>query len=118
MEAPDTVVVDVLVSSEKPMEATGCDEHGVAVALSATGEVTAAPLAGLVTLTAANAGPVKTIVTMHSGMKVNLMYGTPVFTRTQLLNVPVWLAERKSAYAAHGLAGGSCQLNYRFATNE
>ena len=55
------------------MEATGCSEHGLAVALRANGEVTAAPLAGMLTVTAANTGPVKTSVTTPKERKVNLM---------------------------------------------
>jgi hypothetical protein len=55
-EVPDATVVLELSSSEKPIDAIGCDEQGLAVAEKVKGEVTVAPLAGLLTVTLEKAG--------------------------------------------------------------
>jgi hypothetical protein len=56
MEALCTTVVSVLLSSEKPMESTDCEEQVAAFATSSKGDVTEAPLPGLLTITPASAG--------------------------------------------------------------
>jgi hypothetical protein len=49
------VVLEIL-SREKPIDAIGCDEQGLAVAEKVKGEVTVAPFAGLLTVTLEKAG--------------------------------------------------------------
>ncbi len=50
IEFPVTAAVLVLVSSEYPMEVTGCDEHVDALAVRLNGEPTAEAFAGLLTV--------------------------------------------------------------------
>jgi hypothetical protein len=53
---PAATVVLELLSREKPIDAIGCDEQGLAAAAKEKGEVTVAPFAGLLTVTLARAG--------------------------------------------------------------
>lgn len=68
MEVLFTTVVSVLLSSEKPMESTGCEEQVAEFATSSKGDVTEAPLPGLLTVTPASAG-VASITSNDEGRK-------------------------------------------------
>jgi hypothetical protein len=59
-EVAYTIVVLVLLSSEYPIAAIACDEQDEAVACSANGEDTCAPVTGLITVTFENAGAAHT----------------------------------------------------------
>lgn len=79
MAVPVKITALVLLSSEYPMDAMACEEHGEAVALSENGDDTVALLVGVETVTEENAGAAHTASAGKSKQRAFMQVSPNVF---------------------------------------
>ena len=98
-------MVLALSSSEYPIAVIGCEEQGLAVAFKVKGEVTVAPLTGLVTVTAPEAGTAQINAAVLSSRKRAFIQGPNRSSEHTWSSCKIWLAlERRIHTPSEGAA--------------
>lgn|SRR6266567_7091312 len=93
------------------MAETVWSEHGLAVALKAKGEITVAPLVGLVTVTAAKAGTAQTSVAILSGRQKAFIQGPDRSSEHTGRRARSCLLETGGAHIAQGVCPGGSLID-------